>query len=59
MASPLDDAAGSRTSATAAPGCHGSRWSTASSGRDQALASGMETGPDEGYAKLDAVAELR
>ena len=29
-------------------------------GRDQWLASGMETGVDEGYAKLDAlVAELR
>jgi len=29
-------------------------------GRDQWLASGMETGVDDGYAKLDAlVAELR
>ena len=43
---------GSKISATGAPGCTPSRWSTASR-RDAFLRSGMETGINQGYAKLD------
>ena len=43
----------SRTSATAAPGCTRSRWCDSFEGRDAWLRSGMETGVNEGYAKLD------
>ena len=50
------DAVGSRTSATAAPGCTRSRWSTASRAGTRGWRSGMEVGVNEGYAKLDAAA---
>ena len=50
----------SRTSATAARGLHAESLVDSFVGRDQWLASGMETGVEEGYAKLDAlIAGLR
>ena len=43
----------SKTSVAAGPGSTPSRWSTASPVRDAWLASGMESGVNEGYAALD------